>query len=53
MYEGIKTGAYVDYEQQIKTVDMLKAIKHKPLFGDRRSKTRWLCFMKGAELCRN
>lgn len=34
-------------EQQIKTADMLKAIEHEPLFGDRRSKTRWLCFMKG------
>ena len=36
-------------EQQIRTVDMLKAINHEPLFGDRRSKTRWLCFMKGVE----
>lgn len=33
-------------EQQIKTADMLKAIEHQPLFGDRRSKTRWLCFLK-------
>lgn len=36
-------------EEQIKTADMLKAIEKQPLFGDRRSKTRWLCFMKGAE----
>lgn len=35
-------------EQQIRTKDMLKAIKSEPLFGDRRGKTRWLCFMKGA-----
>ena len=28
---------------------MLKAIEHEPLFGDRRSKTRWLCFMKGVD----
>lgn len=36
-------------EQQIRTADMLKAIEHEPLFGDRRSKTRWLCFMKGVD----
>ena len=36
-------------EQQIRTADMLKVINHRPLFGDRRSKTRWLCFMKGVE----
>lgn len=33
-------------EEQIKTADMLKAIGRQPLFGDRRSKTRWLVFMK-------
>ena len=33
-------------EQQIKTSEMLKAIESQPLFGDRRSKTRWLVFMK-------
>lgn len=33
-------------EEQIKTTDMLKAIGTQPLFGDRRSKTRWLVFMK-------
>lgn len=33
-------------EEQIKTADMLKAIGTRPLFGDRRSKTRWLVFMK-------
>lgn len=33
-------------EEQIKMADVLKAIKHDPLFGDRRGKTRWLCFMK-------
>lgn len=36
-------------EEQIKTIEVLKAIGHTPLFGDKRSKTRWLCFMKGAE----
>lgn len=36
-------------EDQIKTSDVLKAINHVPLFGDKRSKTRWLCFMKGVE----
>lgn len=33
-------------EQQIKTRDVLKTIDYKPLFGDQRSKTRWICFMK-------
>ena len=33
-------------EDQIKTREMLKAIDKEPLFGDRRSKTRWLVFMK-------
>lgn len=33
-------------EEQIKTGDVLKAIGIQPLFGDRRSKTRWLVFMK-------
>jgi 23S rRNA G2069 N7-methylase RlmK/C1962 C5-methylase RlmI len=33
-------------EQQIKLKDVLKIIKHKPLFGDRRSKTIWMVFMK-------
>lgn len=33
-------------EEQIKTADMLKAIDKQPLFGDRRSKTRWLVFIK-------
>lgn len=36
-------------EQQIKTVDMLNAIQYEPLFGDRRSKTRWIVFMKGTD----
>lgn len=34
-------------EEQIRTGEMLKAIGIQPLFGDRRSKTRWLVFMKG------
>lgn len=33
-------------EEQIKTAEMLKAISRSPLFGDRRSKTRWLVFVK-------
>jgi len=36
-------------EQQIKIKDVLKAIKYKPLFGDRRSKTMWMVFMKEVE----
>ena len=37
-------------EEQIKTADVLKAIGKQPLFGDRRSKTRWLVFMKERKL---
>ena len=33
-------------EDQIKLSEVLKAIDHKPLFGNRRSKTHWLVFMK-------
>lgn len=36
-------------EQQIKTSEILAAIDHKPLFGDKRAKTHWMCFMKGGE----
>lgn len=35
-------------EQQIKLRDILSLISHKPLFGDRRAKTIWMVFMKGA-----
>jgi 23S rRNA G2069 N7-methylase RlmK/C1962 C5-methylase RlmI len=33
-------------EEQIKLSEVLKAIRQKPLFGNRRSKTHWLVFMK-------
>jgi hypothetical protein len=33
-------------EEQIKTKEVLSAIGYLPLFGDRRSKTHWLVFMK-------
>jgi 23S rRNA G2069 N7-methylase RlmK/C1962 C5-methylase RlmI len=33
-------------EEQIKLAEVLKAIGQKPLFGNRRSKTHWLVFMK-------
>lgn len=33
-------------EAQIKVNDVLKSISYKPLFGDRRSKTIWMVFMK-------
>ena len=36
-------------EEQIKTAEMLKTIGMQPLFGDKRSKTRWLVFMKGVD----
>ncbi|HHV99962.1 MAG TPA: class I SAM-dependent methyltransferase [Clostridiaceae bacterium] len=35
-------------EEQVKLSEVLNAIGHKPLFGNRRSKTHWLVFMKGA-----
>jgi len=31
---------------QVATGEVLKVIGHKPLFGSRRGKTRWLIFMK-------
>lgn len=34
-------------EEQIKVSDLLSAIPYKPLFGDRRSKTLWMVFLKG------
>lgn len=33
-------------EDQIAITEILKAIDHKPLFGNRRSKTHWIVFMK-------
>ena len=33
-------------EEQIKTKEVLEAFGKCPLFGDKRSKTRWLVFMK-------
>ncbi len=34
-------------EDQIKLRDVIKAINYTPLFGDKRSKTHWMVFMKG------
>ena len=36
-------------EDQIKTSEILKCIDYKPLFGDKRAKTHWMCFMKDSE----
>lgn len=33
-------------EEQIKLNDILRCLPQKPLFGNRRSKTHWLCFIK-------
>lgn len=33
-------------EEQISLADILKVIRYKPLFGNKRSKTHWLVFMK-------
>jgi SAM-dependent methyltransferase len=35
-------------EEQIRLSEVLKAIEQKPLFGNRRSKTHWMVFMKEA-----
>ena len=34
-------------EDQVSLSEVLEAIDYKPLFGNRRSKTHWLVFMKG------
>lgn len=34
-------------EEQIKLSEILEAAGYEPLFGDKRSKTHWLVFMKG------
>ena len=34
-------------DEQIKLSSLLALTKYKPLFGDKRSKTHWLTFMKG------
>ncbi|EHD5266935.1 class I SAM-dependent methyltransferase [Staphylococcus pseudintermedius] len=36
-------------EEQIKLSEVLKCFSQKPLLGNKRSKTHWLVFMKGAE----
>ncbi|ELH4421391.1 TPA: class I SAM-dependent methyltransferase [Staphylococcus pseudintermedius] len=36
-------------EEQIKLSEILKVINHVPLIGNKRSKTHWLVFMKGAD----
>lgn len=36
-------------EEQIKLSEILKLIPYKPLFGNKRSKTHWLVFMKGPD----
>lgn len=34
-------------EDQVPLSEVLEAIDYEPLFGNRRSKTHWLVFMKG------
>ena len=36
-------------EEQVKLSEVIHAIGFKPLFGNRRSKTHWLVFMKGGQ----
>ena len=35
------------HEEQVNLPEVLKCTKYKPLFGQKRSKTQWLVFMKG------
>ena len=44
--EPFGTLAFKWNEEQIKTSEILKNIDYKPLFGDKRSKTHWMIFMK-------
>lgn len=44
--EPFGTLAFKWNEEQIKTSEILKSIDYKPLFGDKRSKTHWMIFMK-------
>lgn len=37
-------------EDQVPLPEVLKAINHKPLFGNRRSKTHWMVFFKVQEV---
>lgn len=34
-------------EEQIRLSEILRIIPYRPLFGNRKSKTHWICFMKG------
>lgn len=36
-------------EEQVALKEILEIIEYKPLFGNKRSKTHWLVFMKGSE----
>lgn len=38
-------------EEQVRTPDVVKLSPVKPLFGNRRSKTHWIVFIKGGEDC--
>lgn len=38
-------------EEQVRLSEVLDAIGHRPLFGNKRSKTHWLVFMKGESKC--
>lgn len=38
-------------DQQIKLSEVLANIDYKPLFGDKRTKTHWVVFMKGGGEC--
>lgn len=48
-FRVLKIGGFLIFkwsEVQIKTSEVLKLCDYKPLFGDRKSKTRWLIFIK-------
>lgn len=45
---GVLIFKWSDYEIHISEV--FKKIKHRPILGDKRGKTRWLVFVKGNEM---
>lgn len=49
MYESFKPCGTLIFkwnEEQVKLSEVLKCFNQKPLFGNKRSKTHWLVFVK-------
>ena len=50
-FRVLKDGAFLIFkwnEEQIKLSEILKLCDYNPLFGNKRSKTHWIVFLKGA-----